>query len=576
MRKNIFLGCLIVCISFFLGQFLFPADLVLGDWTSVSTQEQVTFAGSGNQVVGFKQMNHGFLLQDQDASCTFNAIFPVSGQVDLNGGSLYLLQDLLFANSTSSLENSSNSTALIYGNDHVVELTEEISELLNSFTFNNAHIFLNNDLTIKSPLFFEGPCTINGRGSRIFVQDNGSINLDSTGELLLTVGGIRLDKSDIFSFDSQTSKIVFKDFNIDLASDVWFQDGHFEFAGNVLMSGPYTFTYDSVETSTIRAHSTFRINHDSTLKIGKQASAGAQPLEFVDNTGRLVLDNAGLHVVNDGLQIKKGAINVYGRSVLTVDSDDIANGLVLGDGTYGNDALLKIKNGSELEVASGSLVMNEYARNKLEFDGDSSQLYLNDSSKFYTHRILDLSGGSVRLSTDATIDKDSSAYLTANKTRIHDLYQDFYLTGSITDQDSFVLDQNDELILCHGNLSKNITVSQDNNALHGGGAISGNIVLVDQNSSLTWGIDAKIDEYSLVLNNGVLALERDLEFYQKLQDFEVGGDVTLSGTLDLNNHVMRISANDSIWTGSFYLSGNGSRTQFNAKVSLTGTWTING
>lgn len=577
MRKNIFWGCLVGFVAcFFFGTSLFSANLVLGDWTSVSTQEQITFDGDGNKIIGFKQMNGGFLFQDADTSCSFNAVFPVSGEIDVKGGDLYLQQDMIFANSSASLKNTADTAALVFGGDHILEFAQEMEELLHSFTFDNAHIFLNSDLTIKSPLYFKGECTINGRGNRVFVQDNGSINLDSTADLLLAVGGIRLDKSDIFNFNSDISKARFQDFDIELTSDIWFQDGHFEFWGDVTMSGPYTFTYDSTKTSTITDHATLRLKHDATLKIGKKAGQTKQPLAFETGRSRFILDNSGLNVTDDGLLLTKGSIKVHGCSVLTVASDDIAKGLILGSGAASNDVLLKIKNGSELEVVSGALVLNEYASDKVEFDGDCSQLRLNGTSKLYTHRPLDLVGGSIRLSSAATIDKAASAYIAANKMRLHDTYQDLCLTGSIVTQDSLLLDLSDELILKSGDLSKLITVSQDNNALHGDGVISGYVIFADANTSLTWAIDAKVGDRNTLLNGGTLALDRDLHFYQNLQGPPVGGQVASVGKLELDNHAIRVAANDMTWASSFHFVGNGSRMVFNAKVSLSGTTTIEG
>ena len=48
-----------------------------------------------NRLNGFAAFENGFSLENRVTTCTFDALFPVSGTVNINGGNLYLNQDVI-------------------------------------------------------------------------------------------------------------------------------------------------------------------------------------------------------------------------------------------------------------------------------------------------------------------------------------------------------------------------------------------------------------------------------------------------------------------------------------------------
>jgi len=437
------------------------------------------------------------------------------------------------------------------------------------------HFYLNSDVSLQSPILFENDCVINTRDNKFIIQDRGNIVIGPDSTVHLEHGRVRFDKPGSITFLSPTSRLHLQNTTLELASDAFVGNGSVEIDNDVEVRGPYNFWFATRETSTVDSFSSLRVVDDATLKLGR-ISGGLEPIYFTDHTSSLIFDNGSFIITPSGATLTKGTIDVQGRCTFSIDSTNYQEALVLGDGTADNNVTMTIRGGSELDLLQGSLIIDPSHPDSLLFLGNEAQLSLESTSTFYLRNSLNFVNGVLYLATGATVTKDSGVYLTTNKTRLYDHYQDFYLTGTLSSVDSVVLDQNDELILRHGNLSKTITVSRNDNAIYGDGLLSGNIIFNDENSTLTWNIDAKVDEYSMILNDGVLSLERDLDFYQDLQGFAVVGDVTLSGTLNLDNHVMHVSANDSAWTGSFYCSGNGSCMVFSAKVSLSGTWTIDG
>lgn len=90
MIKKIFILSLVCWCS------IFPVNV--GSETSVSKQERVFFPqeDTDNTITGFTVISRGITLEDLNTTCTYDAFFPVSGDIVLNGGSLVLNQNIEF------------------------------------------------------------------------------------------------------------------------------------------------------------------------------------------------------------------------------------------------------------------------------------------------------------------------------------------------------------------------------------------------------------------------------------------------------------------------------------------------
>jgi len=78
----------------------------------------------GDRVATFAELTAGFFLSSPATQATFASIFPVSGEIDLNGGTLVLDKDLIL-NETSYIPHLGNIT----GNSHALELSLSSSVL---------------------------------------------------------------------------------------------------------------------------------------------------------------------------------------------------------------------------------------------------------------------------------------------------------------------------------------------------------------------------------------------------------------------------------------------------------------
>jgi len=121
-NKKIKKTCFLFLFFLLNKQILFP----IGSDTTPSRQGAVTFyeSDSDNEMNGFAALENGFTLETPNTTCTFDSFFPVSGTVEMNGGSLYLLKDLLFDAGVSV-----NSFGSLYGSDLEVEISENVTTL---------------------------------------------------------------------------------------------------------------------------------------------------------------------------------------------------------------------------------------------------------------------------------------------------------------------------------------------------------------------------------------------------------------------------------------------------------------
>ncbi|KKP24890.1 MAG: hypothetical protein SZ59_C0001G0208 [candidate division TM6 bacterium GW2011_GWF2_28_16] len=101
-------------------------SVIIGSDTAVSRQGNVFFpsSDSNNQILGFAWLDNGLTFSNSEVNCVYNALFPISGDVRLNGGSLFLNSDLAFQRIANVI-----SFGNIIGNYHNIHFSDAISEL---------------------------------------------------------------------------------------------------------------------------------------------------------------------------------------------------------------------------------------------------------------------------------------------------------------------------------------------------------------------------------------------------------------------------------------------------------------
>ena len=111
-----------IILLFFIFSETLPVSV--GSDSAFSRQSHVVFpeADSDNKMKGFAAFEGGFTLENANVSCYFDSLMPVSGPVDMFGGTITLSKDMIFDGGSTFTRMGS-----FYGDNHIVELAETVT-----------------------------------------------------------------------------------------------------------------------------------------------------------------------------------------------------------------------------------------------------------------------------------------------------------------------------------------------------------------------------------------------------------------------------------------------------------------
>ncbi|MBL4588037.1 beta-propeller fold lactonase family protein [Candidatus Babeliales bacterium] len=269
---------------------------------------------------------------------------------------LSLDKSFAFASSVNAVRNIPFTDKFIVGaGDSVYILANEyVSDI--SFTVDSVTIELANDLTLKTPLNFTNQCAILGNNHAIDFKMTGSIIIGSQSSLYLknitlkNFGGTQVrcfDNSSTVSLDNV--RFLFD-------SPYQFNAGRLDILGSLQVSGTNLFSYESPTKSTIYSGASWIFDNFSTLSYAP-VSNDRQLIQMIDQTSRLIFNNATLYSTATGLSLTKGELWVDGRMSIKSDAVLTAEGIEWGDGlTSGNDLHVVVMPGARVSLESGYLV----------------------------------------------------------------------------------------------------------------------------------------------------------------------------------------------------------------------------
>ncbi len=540
-----------------------------GSNTVLSLETHATFlaADTDNEMLAFGWFKNGFTLEDSTTSCTFSSVFPIGGTVELNGGNLYLNNDLNFSNDTSF-----DSFGNIYANGYTVEYDSDnnyFADPSNIGLMDNIDLVTCSDLTLVGTLRFDGDCSFFGHGRRITLSDKSCIVVGPNSTLVvqdIALNGV--NNSNIRCLDD-SGKII-------LDNVRWIQDGNFsftrgslEFLNKVDFSGTYTFFFDSSLSMTINSGSEFNINKNFTLAIGTQSDVCRNDSIWLeDESSYLSFDDSLWLIGSQGLQLTRGTFCICGSVGLDVDSTSTLNGLMLGNGSEDGDVIIFCNPASLINFGKGHVTyditkpdafksLSTYARIYRSADNvfnlKQDVLFKNISLKFdpgalsIVNENVDLRYEGSKLSLDGV-----KISMTARR------YNDY----------TFWLDGDKSIFIEEGVLPLYILAQNSGNILRGSGSISGGIVVQPEDSELSFNLQGVVLN-DITLDNGKVILENDLELGH-------GNFILGNGVVDLDGSDLTLGTKDLHCTSTMYWSGDYGSMDIKSNVFLSGSWTFSG
>jgi len=518
-------------------------------------------------MLAFGWFRNGFTLEDSNTSCTFDSAFPVSGTVDLNGGTLYLTSDMHFENITTL-----NDLGDLYGNGHIVSLDSSVERLISSninTKFQNIDLFVHSDLQISATLLFNGNCYINGRDRRMALDPNIEIIVGKNSTLTLkNISLIGLQRYNLRCFD-ETGTIILDNSCCTLDGNYNFTVGSLQILNKVDFSGSYTFFYDSAKTLTIHTNSHYKIASGTTLGVRiNNTSCGQNFAWFDDKTSEFEFVNSSITIGAGGILITRGVVIFDGKVNVDAHSTNTSNGLIFGTGIAADDVLVKFYPAARVNFTNSHLTYNLTNPNSFESASTFSKVIRGPSSCFYIKKNIVYSDITIRVEPTSTLLVDPETLVDYSNCTMNMPSSKFSITGARFNTYTSLLDGNDEIFISDGVLPLYTLVKNSGNAIKGSGDISGAITLYNSNAQLTFNLTGQLSNY-VTLNGGKIFLNRDLEFAHEKTFLG-------SGTIDLSSYNLKFGINNLNWADSIYWDGDAGSIELNSDVTLAGTWTFSG
>ena len=485
---------------------------------------------------------------------------------DITGTTLSLDSTISLGSNVNSVRWDSTGTYIVVGdggnNVSVYKLLEGVLLL------SDLRLFLKGDLDIRTPMSFSGDCLINSRGNRITLKGDGAFDVKDAATLRFEHTILQLQKAGSFNLEGNTSRVIFEDTTIELAAEAVVSTGVLEIDGDVFVKGDHTFEYNSTNPMEIDAESTLHLNDEVTLKMGKSNVDSNQPLIFTDTTSVIYFNDSNLIITGSGANFSNGKMKVHGNVTCSVDSLDPTYGFSFGDGSC-TGFNFELSQGAVWKLINGVVSFNCDNEDMFTFKDNLSEFDLRDTI-FNIAVPTTFADGTIVLSPDIGEFRFSdNGYLVANNMEIYCSCGDFdyFLTGSIFGKKSILLDQGDKFSLKSGDFDGTLTVSGTENKAEGAGRFSGDILLADSNTTLSWDLDVQLENHNIEMNGGTLLLQRRLEF---LKDNKVTG----SGTINLGQYAYVGGLQDTTWSNSIYWEGDSGVILLNSNIALSSTWTF--
>ncbi len=543
---------------------------IVGSTTAVSLEPAITFPSSDidNLIQGFAWLKNGFTLEDSLTTCTFNGLYPVSGTVALSQGTLNLAQDLLCKNSTLFA-----SLGTIYGNTYSIDLCSSVSALpRGNCVLYDASVFLHNDLDIQSSITIGGTCIIQANDAVITFADSGSITIAPGAHLIVSRADLQgLSGTQIICADD-TASLELNNVIIEQDGDFIFQQGSILFKNEVDIIGSYTFMYDSNCTSTIDDYSSLHVTDGMTLQIGRKAAVNYnEPLAFIDQTSRLVLDNCDLHVTATGICLTKGNVVFKSNVNCYIDATDKDHGIILGNGNSDDDVNFYYSPGCEVKIYKGAFTYRNGSPYHIKTSARDSRLSRTEQSYIYIDTDCLVDGMTIDLVSDyvPAMQVAAGATLSYNNATVIANGVEFLLTATQIAEYSYCLGGNQLLSLTKGILPAYLEISGPGNVFEGTGSISGIINFQENtNAELLWQSDGYLIN-NLNMNGGTIVLQSKMNFC-------ANGAFTGPGTVNLGMASLVLCEKESQLVPPVCFIGSTGSVVFNEKLSLSSTCTFQG
>jgi len=269
--------------------------------------------------------------------------------------------------------------------------------------FRDAKLFFNSDVVFNGPVVFKGTCVLNGGGNVFTFGASGSLAVASGGSLLIEEAIIRGIKADDIGCAANDAVITLRDVVWNQDSAYTFSTGAMRFQKDIFMTGEAIFAYSSSQTSTLLVKSELELDAGFTFSYDP-GSASKTLFEMVDETSKLTLNGATLHVTVTGMQLTKGKLRVLRDSFIFSETQGaVDEGVTFGNDASASDLKCDIFSGVTLWLNQGSLNYRNVNASSWQVANVTSVLRMGVGTTLNLYQSIDLGGGVLTLDNNTII-----------------------------------------------------------------------------------------------------------------------------------------------------------------------------
>ncbi len=555
----------IISLLILYGQVVFASG---GSDTVASVEPFTTFFevdNATNAIRYLAHMHNGFELENSSTVCECRTLHSIAGSI-YNRGTLNLQTDLQLRNDASF-----EVLGTINCNGRTICLSESIETLSdNPLTLINGTLALSRDVLLQNSIICQGDCIITGSNHTLTLLQGAEIIVDSGATLTIQQVAIDgLSGSNIRCVDD-IGQINLVDCRLNLQDDFVFGVGAFVIRQDVMFMGAHTFSYESDKTSLLDKNCKLMLQGNVNFKVGRfDDTTTVEPLEFVDETSRIILNNCTLTSNEHGINLTKGKIVCAGIVTVVIKGEN-EKGIYLGTGSSVDDDFhIDLEGGAFIQLTEGSLFYNNISPDSVQSLSRGARIFRKAGSAMVMMQNATFPSMILELETDfiPPLQLYPGKRISYKGTEIV-LPSSSYLFTGVQDQvNHYLFEGNDIFLMAKGVLPIDMSVQGGNNIINGSGILAGSLTLNDMYAWVVWSLNGAMKN-DVALNGGTIILQSDLKF--------ITGGITSGGVIKLGENSFIFASDQELMDQNMVFDGDKGSVRLTSDLKLNSSWTISG
>lgn len=315
-----------------------------GRWSDVDQYTSALVISGATNEIRRLALFDGLTFLNSATSAAYTSLLPISGNVNLAGGTLTLGRELRFGDLVSFV-----GPGKVYGTSvvHDISFPGTLKTWSYTYTFQDSMLMFESDLNLRTQFTFQNTCTVDGGGSELDLRNGGEIFVASGANLTLqNISVIGLNRNNIRCLGSN-SILYLDDSSLLLSGTYTFTQGTINVINDAKISGTGLFAYTSAQNFNVRSKSTLLLDKGITFSYDS-AAASKDNLVLEDKTSTLLLRGCTMHSTHTGLRLSTGILEIEDRVIFENEARVEAEAMELN-----SSLTINVRAGATFDITRG-------------------------------------------------------------------------------------------------------------------------------------------------------------------------------------------------------------------------------